>query len=192
MKTINLYYDEEFTGLHQDTTLISLAIIDGNGREFYAEFTDYSRLQCDDWIADNVIDNLLYKDITDNKMIHDEEYRLHIVGNKQFIKYNLLEWLKKYDNYDIQFVSDVCHYDFVLLIDLLSKEALELPKNISAVCHDINRDISVFLEISEKEAFDINREKLLEKVRSDDLNEEQSKHNCLWDAKVIKLLYENI
>lgn len=35
-----LFLDCEFTGLHQQSTLISLALVSG-GRSFYAEFNDY-------------------------------------------------------------------------------------------------------------------------------------------------------
>ena len=50
-----LFYDSEFTGLHQHTTLISLALVSEEGPEFYAEFSDYAKEQCDDWIMQHVI-----------------------------------------------------------------------------------------------------------------------------------------
>lgn len=50
-----LFFDTEFTGLHKDTTIISLGIVAENGRKFYAEFTDYDEIQCDDWIKENVL-----------------------------------------------------------------------------------------------------------------------------------------
>ena len=70
MKT-KLFLDTEFTGLHQNTTLISLGIIDENGRKFYAEFYDYSRLQIDDWLQTNVIDNLMYDKTLNDYNTHD-------------------------------------------------------------------------------------------------------------------------
>ena len=47
---MNLYFDTEFTGLHKDTTLISLGIISEDNRTFYAEFSDYNKSQVDNWI----------------------------------------------------------------------------------------------------------------------------------------------
>ena len=38
---MKLYFDTEFTGLHKNTTLISVGLIAEDGQEFYAEFTDY-------------------------------------------------------------------------------------------------------------------------------------------------------
>ena len=54
---MRIFFDTEFTGLHQNTTLISIGCIDENGRTFYAESTDYDRSQVDDWIQKNVITN---------------------------------------------------------------------------------------------------------------------------------------
>lgn len=50
-----LFLDTEFTGLHQHSTLISLALVNDAGDSFYAEFSDYARDQCDDWIVENVL-----------------------------------------------------------------------------------------------------------------------------------------
>lgn len=51
---MKLFFDTEFTGLHKDTTLISLGMVDEDGRTFYAEFNDYDKSQCDEWIQKNV------------------------------------------------------------------------------------------------------------------------------------------
>lgn len=56
---MNIYFDTEFTGLHKDTTLISLGCVADDGRRFYTEFTDFDKSQCNDWINENVINNLL-------------------------------------------------------------------------------------------------------------------------------------
>ena len=53
-----LYFDTEFTGLHKDTSLISIGIIDEYGNKFYGEITDYNKTQVDKWIQENVIYNL--------------------------------------------------------------------------------------------------------------------------------------
>ena len=61
MKT-KLFFDTEFTGLHQNTTLISIGLISECGKTFYAELTDYDKTQLDDWLNENVISNLLFSD----------------------------------------------------------------------------------------------------------------------------------
>ena len=55
---MKIFFDTEFTGLHQKTTLISIGLISEDGSTFYAEFTDYDKSQIDDWIEKNVIANL--------------------------------------------------------------------------------------------------------------------------------------
>ena len=55
-----LFFDTEFTGLHKDTTLVSIGIVSDCGRTFYAESTDYDEKQIDNWIHDNVMNRLRY------------------------------------------------------------------------------------------------------------------------------------
>ena len=79
---MKIFFDTEFTGLHKNTTLISIGLIDENGRTFYAEFTDYDKSQCDDWIKEHVIDNLLYKHFDKE----GEPNTISIFGNKYYAK----------------------------------------------------------------------------------------------------------
>ena len=185
---MNIYFDTEFTGLHKNTTLISIGLIDENDRCFYAEFTDYDESQCDDWIKENVIKNLKHKGTHDLhlKGYNPREDKTWIIGSKDEVYNALYEWLLVYDR--IQLVSDVCHYDMVLLIDLFGT-AFDLPQNVNPACHDINQDIARYYEISEKEAFDFSREELLQ---NNAIVIEGDKHNSLYDAKVIKTIYEII
>ena len=96
-------------------------------------------------------------------------------------------WLKQFD--EVQFVSDVCHYDMVLLIDIFGG-AFDLPKNVSAVCHDINQDIARYYGISEREAFDKSREDIVSELYGRFIAGD--KHNALYDAEVIKAIYKKI
>jgi hypothetical protein len=177
---MKVFFDCEFTGLHKDTTLISIALISEDDRTFYAEFNDYDENQVNDWIEKNVINNLIYGK-NDFNLFADKV----VSGNFSSIRQSLLQWLDQFDS--IEWVSDVCHYDFVLLIDLLCGEALDMPDHINCVCHDINQDIAKHYNISEYEAFNKSREKILSdnkiKINGD-------KHNSLYDAKVIKEIYK--
>ena len=189
MNKMNLYFDTEFTGLHKNTTLISIGIVADNGKSFYAECTDYDESQCDDWIKENVIANLKFKDGQFTRLSrHDDERpnmnAIEMRAPKEIVREQLRTWLKQFDS--VQFVSDVCHYDMVLLIDLFGT-AFDLPSNVSASCHDINQDIARHYRISEKEAFDKSREEIL---AEHDISIYGDKHNALYDAKVIKAIYE--
>lgn len=189
---MNLYFDTEFTGLHKGTTLISIGIVAENGNSFYAEFTDYDRAQCDEWINENVIKHLY---LSENGMREEcvgeqnqpRYYKTVAKGNKEFVVRSLSAWLSNFDS--VQFVSDVCHYDMVLLIDIFGS-AFDLPENVSAVCHDINQDIARHYGISEKEAFDKSREDIVSELCGNFIAGD--KHNALYDAEVIKAIYEEV
>lgn len=201
-----LFFDMEFTGLRKNTTPISFGIVSEDGKKFCAEFTDYDESQCNDWIKENVIKNLVAENIEP-----DSAYTLcdaSSFGNKRWLKYNdsmevtigekfyiipfLQIWLKQFDT--IQFVSDVCHYDFVLLIDLLTNggTALDLPENISAVCHDLNTDIARHFHVSDREAFDMSREQIMNDLCGPKDIVTGDKHNSLYDAEVIRAIWKEI
>lgn len=184
---MKIFFDTEFTSLIKNTTLISIGMITENNKTFYAEFTDYDESLVDEWIYEFVIKKLQFNDSQNNFFNKDYENNVICRGNKLYIRDVLKNWLESF-NEEIEFVSDVCHYDMVLLIDLLADSAIKLPSYINPACHDINQDIAKYLNISEKEAFDKTREDLIDK--SEIKNE--SKHNSLFDAKIIKLIYEKI
>lgn len=178
-----IYFDCEFTELSRHGELISLGLCSTDDIRFYAEFTDYDKSKTDnnEWMQENVISNLKFKD--KGKFYYNDDETTLVKGTKEEIKNYLMEWLSQFGEH-IEFVSDVCHYDIVFLIDLIVGIALDMPKNIAACCHDINADIAKFYNISDTEAFDITREDLLDKdyVKRNKKN----KHNALYDAVVIK------
>lgn len=188
---MNLYFDCEFTGLRQNTTLISLGIVSEDEKKFYAEFIDFDGSQCDEWIKENVIGNLLLKEkedefIADYMPIGEKETHF-VKGTRWLIQDELGTWLSQFDS--AQFVSDVCHYDFVLLIDLFGT-AFDLPENVSPACVDINQEIAKHYGISEKEAFEKSREEIVLELCGKPIA--GKKHNSLYDAEVIKAIYEVI
>ena len=79
-------------------------------------------------------------------------------------------------------------YDMVLLIDLFGS-AFDLPSNICANCYDINQDIARYYNVGLQTAFDKSREQILWEQRKENavLGD---KHNALYDAKVIRELYQ--
>jgi len=177
---MKIFFDTEFTGLTKDTTLISIGCVSENLKKFYAEFTDYNKSQCSDWIKVNVLNNLI---LTKNKRDNYQGCNaVTVLGNTKKVVDAFKEWLDQFEA--IQFVSDVSHYDFVLLADLFGG-ALELPSNISPVCHDISQDIAKHLNISDAKAFNVNREEFAGFF--DTLK--HLKHNALFDAEVIKQCY---
>lgn len=178
---MKVFFDTEFTGLHKNTTLISIGLIAENEETFYAEFTDYDRSQCDDWIKENVLPNLYcVKEM--NKPVPDNYH----IGDKEHIRTLLSHWFIHFG--EVELVSDVCHYDMTLLIDIFGG-AFNIPDCVCPACHDINQDIAKYYNISMKDAFDKSREVIL---KENNIVISGDKHNALYDAKVIKSIYEFI
>lgn len=165
--------DMEFTGLHQRTTLISLALVDENGFKLYLEFMDYDTEQVDDWLTENVIKHLWDHQIPD--MFIDDysngilEYRK---CNRAAAKTYIAAWLEKYES--VYFYGDCLAYDWMLFCELFGG-ALFIPTNIYYIPFDI---CTSFMEKGIDP--DINREEFASLELSN-----ASKHNALWDAMVI-------
>ena len=195
---MKIYFDTEFTGLKKDTTLVSIGLITEDDESFYAELTDFDKSYKDEWFVNNVLNNLLLdkeknaKKKTPEVFVYKtkEEYFIAdkmVRGTKNEVSYELYRWLK--DFVSIQLVSDVCHYDMVLFIDLFGG-AFDMLPSITSACHDINQDIAEFCKITEREAFEKNREKLL--LENGIQLPKGKKHNSMYDAKIIKMIDEMI
>lgn len=188
---MKIFFDTEFTGLYKNTTLISIGLVADNNQKFYAELIDFNTEQCDDWIQNNVLDNLFsvaYRKCEEVKYIPG-----YHIGTKDEISIALQVWLSQFDY--VELVSDCCHYDMVLFIDLFGG-AFNIPKNVVPVCYDINQDIASYFGISAGEAFNYSREEILyNKYHTGPIIEDLSidqKHNALYDAMVIREIYHMI
>ena len=191
---MKFFFDTEFTQLRKDTTLISIGIISDSGDTFYAEFNDYDEeLANDDFIQEAIIPNLRHTDV--GEFFDRGGNNIDMKASRDVVSSKLCKWLDVASNHGtIEFISDVSHYDFVLLIDLLANggSAFDIPENVSPVCHDINQDIAKYLKIRDSEAFDISREGFCEHVNPNTVFKNPEKHNSLWDAYVIRLIYKAI
>lgn len=161
---MRVFFDTEFTGLHQNTTLISIGLVDENGRTFYAELTDFDITQCDDWITNNVLNNLIAENQVD----------------KHNLKGQLTAWLSAYDF--VEMWSDCLAYDWVLFNSIWGG-AFDIPKHI----YYIPFDICTMMKLKGVDP-DINREDYAFGAKP----EVAQKHNALWDAQVIRACYENL
>jgi len=180
---MKIFFDTEFTGLHKDTTLISIGLVSEDNRKFYAELVDYKEDQCDDWIKENVIKNLYKTDKEKRRTTYIPNYHL---GGKYEIAKVLDNWFVQFDS--VELVSDVCHYDMVLLIDLFGGAFL-LPEKVCPACYDINQDIASKYNLTQQQAFDKSREEILFNAYKDK-EITGDKHNSLYDARIIRELYQ--
>ena len=176
---MKIFFDTEFTGLYKDNSLISIGLVTEDERTFYAELSNYDRTQCDNWVQDNVINNLHIHKL--DKYLSNYHY-----GDKDSVRFSLKNWLIQFEGEGIELVSDCCHYDMVLFVDLFGN-AFNIPKNVCPACYDINQDIARYYKISLMEAFNKSREEIL---LENGINISGDKHNALYDAKVIRAIYK--
>jgi hypothetical protein len=177
------FYDCEFTGLHQHTTLISIGIVSDCGREFYAESTDFDESQIDGWINRNVMSQLIYLRPPTPRAYGpcfdgDYDSNLSICGNNKTIKHHMVKWLESFEE-EIELWNDCLAYDWVLFCELFGGAA-NIPEFISYFPFNMCTIFKIY-GIDP----DISREAFARKRI-------ESKHNALFDAKVIKNCYERV
>lgn len=71
-------------------------------------------------------------------------------------------------------------------------KAVSFPENISAVCHDLNMDIARHFHVSDREAFDMSREQIMNDLCGPEDIVTGNKHNSLYDAEVIRAIWKEI
>ena len=181
MSKTKIFFDTEFTGLQNGTTLISIGAISECGKTFYAELTDFNLLQVDTWIEENVLSKL-HLDIEKHG-----QNSTSCVGNDWLYKGTKYEtglmieaWLKQFE--EVEIWSDCLAYDWVLFNDLFGG-AFRIPKNV----YYIPFDICTLFKIKAIDP-DVSREKF----GCGEVYSEMPKHNALWDARVIKMCYEKL
>lgn len=168
-----VFFDTEFSGLHKNTTLISIGLISECGKTFYAELTDYDKTQIDEWLQTNVLNNLILPhDLGGNGVAVEG-----IVGDTEFVRLNLEHWLEQFEQVEIW--SDCLSYDWVLFNDIFG-HAFNIPKNVFYIPFDICtlfKIKGIDPDISRKEFSGL---------------ENETQHNALADAKMIKACYERL
>jgi hypothetical protein len=182
-KIRRVYLDCEFTGLHKDTTLISISLVGDDNKCFYAEFDDYDDSQVDDYIEEEILSKLVMTHINfeHTSKIDNVTY---VKGNVHYIKNELDKWLSRYSSDIIEVWSDCLAYDWVLFINLYG-DAFSIPVNIFYIPFDISTLMKAY-GIDP----DIKREDF---IKSEDLMmNTDNKHNSLHDAIVIKACHEKL
>ena len=164
---MNIFFDMEFTGLHQNTTLISFGACDEQvtGKNFYRELSDYNENQVDSWIQENV---LRYIGRDADTPISREQLRA-----------DLEEWLSSYNEQIIMW-GDCLAYDWILFCELWGG-ALHVPDYI----HYIPRDICTLFAAKGVDP-DVSR------VRFAGLSDAYPTHHALGDAQLIRHCYNKL
>lgn len=212
-RKLKVFYDAEFTGLHKDTTPISIGLVSESGAYFYAEFTDYDQSQINDWLDENVIQKLMLTDKEEgyrtaasfnNKSLTriSRPANFTVKGNKEMIKSELMGWLANEsacaEGVQLQFFVDCYAYDWVIMNDLLglNGSALEIPAYVNYIPIDLSTALymhGIDPDISREEFagdFEVNRIKNL--LPFSTWNAEDIKHNCLWDAHICRACFTKL
>jgi hypothetical protein len=188
-----IFFDTEFTGLHQKTTLISIGLISECGKTFYAEFNDFDYSQTGDWIKENVLSKLKYNGtfqiLEQNEKITGVYHpmgsdSISYKSNKENIREKLTTWLEQFG--EVEMWSDCLAYDWVLFNNIFG-DAFSIPKNV----YYIPFDICTLFYLKGIDA-DVSRETFADMKPSAAVppsEPAESKHNALWDAKVIRACY---
>lgn len=179
-KTTKIFLDTEFTGLTQDTTLISLALVSDDGREFYAEFTDYDKTQVNDWVSNNVISLLELKE--DGVWLHASTLRAK--GDKIVIKTELSKWFAQFEAVEIW--ADVLAYDWVLFCELFGG-AFGIPENIFYAPFDLATAFRLKGVIEPQGKFDGD----ISRFEFAGIGSERQ-HHALEDARAEKICWEKL
>jgi hypothetical protein len=176
-----IFLDTEFTGLHQKTTLISMALVAQTGEEFYAEFTDYDTAQVDAWLTNQVLAKCW---LTQATAFAKQPNGVYIVGTSSHIKTALQQWLQQFAGIEIW--ADVLAYDWVLFCELFGG-AFGIPENIFYAPFDLATLLKLkgYINPVSKYNEDVLRYAMVGANR-----EEQ--HNALADARVELACYKKL
>ncbi|MBK9257707.1 MAG: 3'-5' exoribonuclease [Saprospiraceae bacterium] len=211
MENTQIFLDTEFTGLHQRTTLISIALVADSGEEFYAEFTDYSKVQMKKLLAESdsavFFNDLLEKRyLTQKTDFRRSDKGTYLIGNKKGIKNKLQKWFAQFESVEIW--ADVLAYDWVLFCELFGG-AFGIPDNIFYAPFDLSTmfrkkgiigpltDEGKIKEIYHNDKIDINA--MIIRKNFNDVSrfilagvDSKLQHNALEDARAEKICYEKL
>lgn len=176
-----VFFDTEFTGLHQNTTLISIGLVSECGKTFYAELNDFDASQVDDWLQENVIMKLKYNGVF--QIIEKDEKSISYKSSTENVRVKLKEWLSQFEQ--VEMWSDCLSYDWVLFNQIWG-HAFNIPKNVYYIPFDI---CTLFKERGIDT--DISREEFAGNIVVEHMDGIQ-KHNALWDAYVIRECYNKL
>lgn len=173
-----IFYDSEFTGLHQFSTPISMGFSAESGAEFYAEFADYDRAQCDDWILAHVLSHTRWlKREESGPWSACQGDATLCLGDTLFVR----EWLAQFPAVEIW--ADCPAWDWVLFCQLFGG-ALNIPRHIFYIPHDL-----ATLFACKGFSADLSRSEFAGLAEAQDFDRP---HNALRDARIVKACYAKL
>ena len=151
--------DANLTGLHKDTTMISIGLVTENDETFYAELNDYDEVQVNEWAKENIIHNLLYSappEDQDEYWSWGENNKFQMRGKKQEVGRYLTDWFqallggpqswvaydaghkpKEVTKQSIELWGYCLSYDWVLMNDLWGSVGMTAPRCLYHIPYDL-------------------------------------------------------
>ena len=179
MSKTKIFFDTEFTGLHQNTTLISIGLVSECGKSFYAELVDYDKTQIDEWLQTNIVDKLHLT--TREGLLRSKGDAKTVRCDMKYLKIFLSDWFKQFE--EVEIWSDCLAYDWMLFNQIFG-HAFNIPKNVYYIPFDLCtllKEKGIDPDISREEFAFSDKEYSIDRTQ---------KHNALFDAEIIKKCYK--
>jgi hypothetical protein len=212
---MKVFFDTEFTGLHKDTSLISIGLIAETGQTFYAELNDFKFAESNshynddaDFFTKVLKPNLKFyrkENFDETVSTKDKcpsctsrknhwfvsENKTEIYGNTEEVSELLTEWL----NDIINFTTVAHEHKSITMVSdtyaydfVLFNNLFKHAFDVPQIVNYIPIDLSTMLYCNDIDP-DINRE---DYAFNGNVPEDAEKHNALWDAIVIKACFEKL
>jgi len=184
---MRIYLDTEFTSLDQDAKLISLALVDSNGRSLYIEVKN-CELPNSEWLEQNVYPHLQWRvDNPDQFYLQNEQRSVGYLPIEEVAHYIEL-WLLKYPNVEIW--ADCVVWDWLLFCQIFGG-ALHIPSKIFYLPFDL-----VTLLPLGNLSPNVCRQKLTQTLQLTQQLEANTQnigpHSALYDAHRLRAIAEHI
>lgn len=141
---MKVYIDTEFfeNGPDVPVRLISIGMVGEDGREFYAECSDFDWSQVPDghWIQNNVRPHLKYAvGKSEFAMEHlIPQKKVHLVGPRLIIRKHIVNFFEGAQ--DLEFYGYFADYDWVVFCQIFGR-VLDLPKGFPFYCMDLKQSM---------------------------------------------------
>jgi len=168
------FFDTEFIEARGYLKLISIGMVAGDGRQFYAESLDFDSSLANDFVKEQVLPKLYLEKLgiclPNSTRDSGHGHMIEVLGTEDYIKAQLLEFIGSEKK--PKFYSYYADYDWVLFCWIFGTMS-ELPENFPMYCRDLKQMMSHY------------------KV-NDQPPKPENLHNALDDAIWHKELYHHI
>ncbi len=130
---MRFYLDTEFIDDGKTIDLISIGIVSEDGREFYAESTEFDASKADSWVKANVIDALWSRQEDKTKL---NRWTRDIGKGGLLTRREIGSELALFCGSAPEFWGEWCAYDWVVVGQLFGK-LIDIPDGFPYRCNDV-------------------------------------------------------